>query len=139
MRGDGDSAGAAATVAETVLMVESDVVVRMAIAGYLRDCGYRVIEASGADEAMAVLERDDTHADVVLSAVGLAGDADGFALAQWIRRRRPGLEVLLAGTLRREAQAAGDLCQEGPQLAKPYEPETLVSEIRRLLARRPRP
>jgi DNA-binding NtrC family response regulator len=96
-----------------------------------------VIEAASAAEAIEVLERDETHADVVLSAVDLGGDTDGFALAQWIRRRRPGLEVVLAGTLRRETKAAGDLCQEGPQLAKPYEPEALLDQIRRRLARRP--
>jgi DNA-binding NtrC family response regulator len=137
MRDEGGSSGAV-SVAETVLMVERDVVVRTAIAAYLRDCGYRVIEAANVEEATAVLERDDSNADVVLSAVDLGGDTDGFALAQWIRRRRPGLEVVLAGTLRRETQAAGDLCEEGPQLAKPYKPEALLTQIRRLLARRAR-
>lgn len=139
MRGDGEGGGAAAVaVAETVVMVESDVVVRMTICAYLRECGYRVIEASSADEARAVLDQDDAHADVVLTAVELTGETDGFALAQWIRRRRPGLEVLLAGTTARKAEAAGDLCEEGPHLAKPYEPQALVDRIRRLLGRRPR-
>jgi CheY-like chemotaxis protein len=40
---------------ETVLVVEDDVLIRMPISQYLRDCGYRVIEAANADEAMAVL------------------------------------------------------------------------------------
>ena len=41
---------------ETILVVEDDVLVRMPIAQYLRDCGYRVIEAVSADEAMAVFD-----------------------------------------------------------------------------------
>jgi CheY-like chemotaxis protein len=32
---------------ETVLIVEDDVMVRFALAGYLRHCGYHVIERSG--------------------------------------------------------------------------------------------
>jgi CheY-like chemotaxis protein len=40
---------------ETTLFVEDEVLVRMPIAQYLRDCGYRVIEAANADEAMTVL------------------------------------------------------------------------------------
>jgi DNA-binding response OmpR family regulator len=136
MRGDGDT-GAAMTVAETVVVVEAEVLVRMVIAAYLRDCGYRVIEATSAAEAMQILDRDDLRADAVLTAVDLGGEIDGFALAQWARRRRPGLEVLLAGTVSREADLAGDLCHQGPTLSRPYEPRVVVDRIRRLLARRP--
>ena len=136
MRGDGDT-GAAMTVAETVVVVEAEVLVRLVIAAYLRDCGYRVVEATSASEAMQILDRDDIPADVVLTAVDLGGATDGFALAQWVRRRRPGLEVLLAGTVARAADLAGDLCHQGPTLSRPYEPRVVVDRIRRLLARRP--
>ena len=44
---------------EIVLVVEDDVLIRMPIAQYLRDCGYRVIEAACADEAMAVLLHEE--------------------------------------------------------------------------------
>ena len=37
---------------ETILLVEDEVLVRMPIAQYLRDCGYKVVEAVNADEAM---------------------------------------------------------------------------------------
>jgi len=137
MRGDGETT-AAATVAETVVVVEAEVLVRLVIAGYLRDCGYRVVEATSADEAMQILDHDETRADVVLTAVDLGGGTDGFALAQWVRRRRPGLEVLLAGTVAREADIAGELCDQGPHLARPHEPQAVVDRIRRLLARRRR-
>ena len=137
MRGDGET-GVAATVAETVVVVEAEVLVRLVIAAYLRDCGYRVVEAASAAEAMQILDCDDIPADVVLTAVDLGGATDGFALAQWVRRRRPGLEVLLAGTVARAADLAGDLCHQGPPLSRPYEPQVVVDRIRRLLARRPR-
>jgi DNA-binding response OmpR family regulator len=137
VRDDGDT-GVAATVAETVVVVEADMLVRLVIAAYLRDCGYRVVEATSAAEAMQLLDRDDIAADVVLTALDLGGETDGFALAQWVRRRRPGLEVLLAGTVARAADMAGELCDQGPMLGRPYEPQAVVDRIRRLLARRRR-
>jgi CheY-like chemotaxis protein len=44
------------TELETVLVVEDEILVRTAIAEYLRHCGYRVVEAASADEAMTVLQ-----------------------------------------------------------------------------------
>jgi CheY-like chemotaxis protein len=41
---------------EVVLVVEDDVLIRMAIAQYPRDCGYKAIEAASADDT-AALER----------------------------------------------------------------------------------
>ncbi len=133
-----DSDGASLALTQTVLVVDDEVLVRMVIAAYLRDCGYRVVEAASADEAMLVIEHDEEGAvGVVLSDVEMAGEPDGFALAKWIRGRRPACEVILAGTAARAAEAAGDLCEHGPMLAKPYEPQAVLDRIRRLLARRP--
>jgi DNA-binding response OmpR family regulator len=68
----------------------------------------------------------------------MPGSVDGFSLARWIRENRPGLEVVLVGTPERAANAAGELCEEGPTLAKPYEPQILVDRIKQLLAARAR-
>jgi DNA-binding response OmpR family regulator len=121
----------------TILVVEDEVLVRMVICEYLRDCGYRVIEAADADEAMLVLQQDDLAIDAVLSDVEMPGSMDGFGLARWIRLHRTGLDVILVGNPRRAAQAAADLCEQGPTLAKPYEPQAVVARIQRLLAERP--
>jgi DNA-binding NtrC family response regulator len=120
---------------ETILVVEDDVLVRMPIAQYLRDCGYRVIEAVNADEAMAVLSHQETAVDVVFSDIEMPGSVDGFGLAKWIREHRPGLDVLLAGTVPRAVESAKDLCEQG-RIPKPYEAQTVHNHIRRLLAAR---
>jgi len=60
---------------------------------------------------------------------------DGFALSQWVRANRPGLDVILAGSVSRAASAAADLCEEGT-LPKPYESQVVVDRIRRLMAAR---
>jgi DNA-binding NtrC family response regulator len=124
-------------VPETILVVEDDVLVRMPIAQYLRDCGYRVIEAVNAEEAMTVLLHQDTVVHLVFSDIEMSGAIDGFGLAKWIREHRPGLGVLLAGTVPRAVEKAKELCEEGP-LPKPYDTYTVHAHIRRLLAARKR-
>lgn len=123
---------------ETVLVVEDEVLIRMAISGYLRDCGYRVFEAASADEARTILQKADLEIDVVLSDIEMPGSMDGFRLAQWVRKNRPGLDVVLVGTTEGAADAAADLCEKGPTLAKPYEPRILVDHVKQLLAARAR-
>jgi DNA-binding response OmpR family regulator len=123
---------------ETILVVEDEILIRMLIAGYLRDCGFKVIEAANGDEAFVVLQQADVAIDIVLSDVDLPGTLDGFGLAQWIRQNRPGMDVILAGSPARAVNAAADLCESGPTLSKPYEPQIVLDEIRRLLAARAR-
>jgi DNA-binding NtrC family response regulator len=120
---------------ETILVVEDDVLIRMPIAQYLRDCGYRVIEAVSADEAMTVIMHRETVIDVVFSDIEMPGSVDGFGLANWIRDHRPGMDVILAGTVPRTIDAAKQLCESGP-LAKPYDAQAVHNHIRRLLAAR---
>lgn len=123
---------------ETVLVVEDEVLIRLTISDYLRHCGYRVLEAANATEALTILEKADIEIDVVLSDIEMPGSMDGFGLAQWVRANRTGLDVVLVGTVERAANAAAELCEEGPTLAKPYEPQIVVERIRRLLATRSR-
>jgi DNA-binding NtrC family response regulator len=125
------------SIEETILVVEDDILVRMSIAHYLRDCGYKVIEAANADEATTVLLHQETRIDIVFSDIEMPGSIDGFGLARWIRDHRPGLDVILAGTVPRAVDAAKDLCEQGP-VPKPYESQVVYDRIRCLLAARKR-
>jgi CheY-like chemotaxis protein len=118
---------------ETILVVEDEVLVRMVIADYLRECGYRVIEAGSAEEAITVLTSPEP-VDIVCSDVQMPGEMDGFGLATWIRRNQPWLKVLLTSGNARAATTAGDLCEEGPLEQKPYHPQTILTRIQQLLA-----
>lgn len=119
----------------TILVVEDDVLIRMPIAAYLRECGYRVVEAADADEALTVLAVNEIQISVVFAAAELAGSMDGFSLCQWVQKDFPGIKTMLAGTPKRAAEVAGELCNEGPQ--QPYGSELVEHLIRRLLATRP--
>jgi CheY-like chemotaxis protein len=119
---------------EAVLVVVDEVLIRMVIADYLRQCGYRVIEASNSDEAIIVLEHPESRVDVVFTTIEMPGSRDGFALSHWVREHRPGVEVVLAGSLARAANSAGELCEKGPHGKKPYETTSIIAEVSQLLA-----
>lgn len=117
----------------TVLLAESDVLIRAPLAAYLRDCGYRVLEAQSAAEAKALLNAGQTRVDLVFIDAGLAGAENGFALATWLRQTWPGLDVLLTAGVANAAQKAAEVCESGPMLAKPYSHEHVLARIQKLL------
>lgn len=126
----------ASDVQEAILLVDADVVVRHAIADYLRHCGYAVIEAATSDEAVTVLSDGQIRVDAVLCDVAIAGSLSGFELCIWVKENRRGLNLILAGSVPVAAGAAAELCEQGPQLARPYDPGSVIEHIKNLLAKR---
>lgn len=63
--------------------------VRMPIAEYLRDCGYNVLEAGDAAEAMAAVHSGGV-VSLVFSDVRMPGPMDGFGLARWLQKNHSG-------------------------------------------------
>jgi CheY-like chemotaxis protein len=118
----------------TILVVEDEILVRMVIAAYLRDCGFDVVEAGDADEAVRVLEAG-IQVDIVFSDVNMPGSLDGFGLAQWLCRERPGLKIILTSGAAQRAKDASDPCAHAPILAKPYDYAELARQLRALLTR----
>jgi CheY-like chemotaxis protein len=118
---------------QTILVVEDEILIRLDVADYLRQCGYRVLEASSAADAVTVLQTDH-DVDVVFSDAQMPGAMDGFGLARWIRANRPDLKVILTSGVVRSAELAGDLCEDGPIEEKPYHPQRLLERIRSTLA-----
>jgi hypothetical protein len=98
-----------------------------------RDCGHKVLEASAGDEAVRILS-SPAVVEIVFWNVQVPGQTDGFALAQGVRRERPGIKVVLTSGVTRAVEAAGHICDDGPLICKPYEPAQVEQYIRRLLA-----
>ena len=119
----------------TILVVEDEVLIRLVIADYLRDCGYKVHEAVSGEEAIAILQAPEVSIDVVFSDVEMPGSVDGFALARWVRANKPGLEVILTSGIERSADIAATLCEAGPLMKKPYSSQDVVDRLRQLAAK----
>src|SRR3984893_16300273 len=120
---------------KTILVLDDDVLVRMPVVQFLRDCGYRVVEAATIDEAIALLEKT-IPLDVVLSKIDIPGSMNGFGFAQWARSVRPELKILLAATPERTVRNAAELCEVGPTLKRPYDHKLVLDRIKRLLSAR---
>jgi two-component system, response regulator PdtaR len=112
-----------ATPLARILVVEDEVLTRLALAEDLRDAGYSVVEASNADEAMAYLNTG-SQIDLVFSDIRMPGSMDGLELARRLDVERPTLPVILssAGT---EGIATF--------VAKPYRMEQVLSIISKIL------
>jgi DNA-binding response OmpR family regulator len=117
---------------QTILVVEDEVLIRLPLAEYLRDCGYRVFEASNVAEAKAVLDAD-TPVDLVFSDVNMPGNENGFALAVWIRQRHPDTKVILTSGIANASEKAEGLCEDGLLLVKPYSHDVVLKRIQSLL------
>jgi len=112
-----------------VLIVEDDASLREALTDTLELSGYEVLQA--ADGAVALELLEGRTVGLVVSDVQMK-PMDGEQLLREIKRRAPGLPVLLMtayGMIERavEAMRAG-ACN---YLPKPFEPEVLVAEVAR--------
>ena len=121
-----------------ILVVEDEVLIRLVIADYLRECGFKIYEAGTAAEAVDILQSDKATIDLIFSDVRMPGEMDGFALAQWVRTNRPGLPIILTSGDRKKSATAKELCENEPFFAKPYDVAAVVVHIRRLIDAKPR-
>src|SRR4051812_45793079 len=83
-----------AAPAPVILVVEDELLIRMALAEFLEDSGFHVVEAGSAAEAIAIVESNPRIA-LVFSDVVMPGGMDGFGLAGWLDANRPGLPVMM--------------------------------------------
>ena len=117
-----------------VMVVEPEVLIRMAVAEYLRGCGYKVIEGVSAADVWVILDAG-LALDVVFSEVNLPGETDGFALARRLRQTRPQVNVILTSGVGGAADKSAALCEERT-VGKPYQASEIAGRIHQLLERR---
>jgi len=116
----------------TVLVVEDDMMVRMPIAEYLRDCGYNVLEAGDAAEAIATVHAS-AAISVVFSDVRMPGAMDGFGLARWLRANHPDIAVILTSGYNGSRSLSLDVAQGVKLIEKPYSQAQVARRIKDLL------
>ena len=83
---------------ETVLAVEDDPAVRSAAVQALANLGYRVVEASNAAAALALL-RGGTRPDILFTDMVMPGQPSAVELAEEARALHPGIAVLFTSGL----------------------------------------
>jgi two-component system, NtrC family, sensor kinase len=111
------NAAAALLPAGTVLLVEDDADVIEIARAYLRELGYTVKQAANAQAGLDLLEREGA-VDLLFSDILMRGGTNGLDLAQEVRRRFPGMLVLLTTGYSSSAQ---DAVRQGFEvLQKPY-------------------
>ena len=77
-----------------VLVVEDEFFNRLHAVNLVEAAGYKAIEASNADEAIAILElRKDIR--IVFTDIDMPGSMDGLKLARAVRDRWPPIELIL--------------------------------------------
>ena len=118
---------------QRLIVIDGDVLVRHVISDYLRTCGYVVIEAATTDEATIVLYDVALGVDAALCDADAPGSQSAFQLRAWALQRRPGVQVILAGTTEAVAKKAAELCDQGPELRRPYDPQSVVEYIKRII------
>ena len=112
--------------APIVLLVEDEVLIRMAMADALRDEGFVVIEASFPREAVSAVKGGLTP-DVLFTDIKMPGDMDGLALAETLQDKLPHLNVFIASGHERGVREAKQLQNF---IVKPYEPVEVAKRIK---------
>jgi len=118
---------------ETILLVESEDLVRLPAREILRRCGYTVIDARHPREALLLSEAHRGTIHLVLADVALPR-LEGQALADKVRLLRPDTKVLLMSG-RSAAGPAMDAMRQGHAacLQKPFTTESLSRKVRETL------
>lgn len=118
----------------TILLVEDEVLIRLSLVDHLEECGFRVLEAANAAQAVRVIETGETNIDFVFSDVRMPGEMDGFGLSRWVKANHPDLPIVLASADATKADLARELCANEQFFAKPYDMNVVVAHIREVLA-----
>jgi CheY-like chemotaxis protein len=107
----------------TILFVEDDAVIAMAVVEMLTDLGHLVIEAHSGPKALKILQ-DGRSVDLLLTDYAMPG-MTGLELARAARELHPNLPILLATGYAELPSGDPDF----PRLLKPYQQKDLASQI----------
>ncbi len=120
---------------ETILVAEDDEGVRATVIEILGDLGYRILKASDAASALAIIE-SGVHIDLLFTDVVMPGTLRSPELARKARQHLPHIAVLFTSGYTENAIVHGGRLDAGVDLiGKPYTQEALARKLRYVLAK----
>ncbi len=120
-----------------ILLVDDDVVVRMALTGVLEQSGFAVTTAANVPEALRLITGSETY-DVLLSDLHMPGAGDGLTVVSAMRHANPQAVTLLLSAFPEMTAAVAAILQQADEiLVKPMEITSLIEVIRERVARGP--
>jgi nitrogen-specific signal transduction histidine kinase len=118
---------------ETILLVEDEEALRAITQEILSEHGYRVLEASGGDQALAIARDHPEPIHLVLTDVVLPG-TNGRVLARALAATRPGIQVLFMSGYTDDVIAHRGVLEPGTLLLeKPFTVLALLRLVRAAL------
>jgi DNA-binding response OmpR family regulator len=119
---------------ETILVVEDQDSVRAFTTAALKLYGYRVIEASDAEQAFALATQNPTGIQLLLTDVVLPG-MNGRQLAERLNGVCPQMKVLFVSGYTADVIARRGVLDHGiSYIPKPFSAEGLAAKVREVLA-----
>ena len=121
---------------ETILVVEDEAILREMARDILKDCGYRLMEASTGKEALDVWRENASRIDLVLTDMVMPDGISGMDLAERLLSDRPDLKIIFtSGYTATEINAELLSRSQASFLQKPYSVTTLARAVRDCLDR----
>jgi signal transduction histidine kinase/CheY-like chemotaxis protein/HAMP domain-containing protein len=131
------AAPVAAGGSETVLVVEDEVVLREMARDFLKDAGYRILEARSGREALQVWSEHRSEIDLLLTDMKMPEGISGLELAEKMIAERPFLRVIFTSGYSDDTVSPEVLERNNARfLPKPYSYADLTRMVRECLNER---
>ena len=116
--------------AETILVVEDEMLLREIECSILESCGYRVLEADSSSKALDVWNQQGEKIDLLLTDMILPPGISGMELAKRLRDRQPRLKVIFTtGKIDHQLDDETLERMNARFLQKPYQHTDLVQVV----------
>jgi two-component system NtrC family sensor kinase len=115
-----------------VLVVEDDLLVQMVTVDGLAEAGFEVVAAATGAEALDMLEREGGDLAAVVTDVVMPGGVSGLDVARTVKRRWPGLAVVLTTGYSAEAIPTSEMPARFAVVSKPFSVDDLAARLRAL-------
>jgi two-component system cell cycle sensor histidine kinase/response regulator CckA len=117
---------------ETILIVDDEAMLLTMGETILSEFGYRVLTANGGQKALAILTRDDTKVDMVITDLVMP-TMGGRELTERIRQLVPQMKIIcMSGYVMPSDKQTGT-----PYLQKPFTSHELLAKVKQVLASAP--
>lgn len=113
----------------TILVVEDEALIRLALVDMLEEAGFEVLEASDASEAMTLIDSQASKIEILLTDIRLGKGPDGWDVARHARSQLDELPIVFVS-----ADSANEWNEAGidrsVMLAKPVSDGDLMAAVR---------